>query len=76
MQPAIKQVWDVDLRAYGADKVWKQMNREGVEVAHFIVARLMRSLDLQVSYVARWYTPPSQTARRSARWTSESPRVF
>ena len=31
--PHIKRVWQVNLQAYGADKVWRQMNREGVEVA-------------------------------------------
>ena len=44
LQPAIKQVWDANLQAYGADKVWKQMNREDVEVARCTVERLMRRL--------------------------------
>ncbi len=47
LQPAIKQVWDANLQAYGADKVWKQMNREGVEVARCTVERLMRRLGLR-----------------------------
>lgn len=32
---------------YGADKVWKQMNREGIAVARCTVERLMRRLGLQ-----------------------------
>lgn len=32
---------------YGADKVWKQMNREGMAVARCTVERLMRRLGLQ-----------------------------
>ena len=34
-------------QVYGADKVWKQMNREGVKVARCTVERLMRRMGLQ-----------------------------
>lgn len=27
LMPKIEQVWNVNLQVYGADKVWKQMNR-------------------------------------------------
>jgi transposase InsO family protein len=40
-------VWNANLQVYGADKVWKQMNREGVEVARCTVERLMRRLGLR-----------------------------
>ena len=39
--PHIERVWQANLQVYGADKVWKQMNREGVEVARCTVERLM-----------------------------------
>jgi putative transposase len=39
--PQIERVWDANLRVYGADKVWKQMNREGITVARCTVERLM-----------------------------------
>jgi putative transposase len=29
--PKIEQVWNANFRVYGADKVWKQMNREGIQ---------------------------------------------
>ena len=45
--PVIKQVWNTNLQVYGADKVWKQMNREGVAVARCTVERLMRRLGLR-----------------------------
>ena len=45
--PAIERVWSENLQVYGADKVWMQMNREGVEVARCTVERLMRRLSLQ-----------------------------
>lgn len=35
------------MQVYGADKVWKQMNREGITVARCTVERLMRRLGLQ-----------------------------
>ena len=45
--PAIEQVWNANLQVYGADKVWKHMNREGTEVARCTVERLMRRLGLR-----------------------------
>ena len=45
--PQIERVWQVNLQAYGADKVWRQMNREGVKVARCTVERLMRRLGLR-----------------------------
>ena len=43
----IERVWQANMRVYGADKVWKQMNREGVVVARCTVERLMKRLGLQ-----------------------------
>ena len=37
----IKRVWQANLQVYGADKVWRQMNREGIAVARCTVERLM-----------------------------------
>ncbi len=45
--PKIEAVWNANLQVYGADKVWKQMNREGVRVARCTVERLMRSAGLR-----------------------------
>ena len=45
--PQVEQVWQANMQVYGADKVWKQMNREGVVVARCTVARLMRRLGLR-----------------------------
>jgi transposase InsO family protein len=44
--PQIKCVWDSNWQVYGADKVWKQMNREGIAVARCTVERLMRQQGL------------------------------
>ncbi len=45
--PHIERVWRDNLEVYGADKVWKQLNREDVWVARCTVERLMRGLGLQ-----------------------------
>ena len=43
----IDRVWRENFRVYGVRKVWRQLNREGIEVARCTVARLMRDLGLQ-----------------------------
>ncbi len=45
--PHIERVWQANMRVYGADKVWKQMNREGLSIARCTVERLMKRLGLQ-----------------------------
>lgn len=40
--PEIERVWSTNLCVYGADKVWKQLNREGLRTARCTVERLMR----------------------------------
>ena len=47
LMPQIDRVWQANLQVYGADKVWRQMNREGMPVARCTVERLMRQLGLQ-----------------------------
>ena len=44
--PQIERVWQSNLQVYGADKVWHQLNREGIDVARCTVERLMRRLGL------------------------------
>lgn len=43
----IERIWQANLQVYGADKVWRQMNREGIAVARCTVERLMRRLSLR-----------------------------
>jgi transposase InsO family protein len=38
----IERVWQANLRVYGADKVWRELGREGHAVARCTVERLMR----------------------------------
>ena len=45
--PRIERVWQANLQVYGADKVWRQMKREGTGVARCTVERLMNRLGLR-----------------------------
>ena len=45
--PQIQHVWQTNTQVYGADKVWYQLNREGITVARCTVERLMKRLGLQ-----------------------------
>ena len=45
--PEIERVWQANLQVYGADKVWRQLNREGIVVARCTVERLMRHQGLR-----------------------------
>ena len=40
--PQVQRVYDQNLRVYGADKVWRQLAREGTAVARCTIERLMR----------------------------------
>jgi transposase InsO family protein len=42
----IERVWQANLQVYGANKVWRQLRREGADVAHCTVERLMRKAGL------------------------------
>ena len=47
LMPQIQRVWEANMQVYGADKVWRQLAREGVTVARCTVERLMRKLGLR-----------------------------
>jgi hypothetical protein len=37
----VQRVYEANFRVYGARKVWRQLNREGIEVARCTVERLV-----------------------------------
>ncbi|MBX4935206.1 MULTISPECIES: IS3 family transposase [Rhizobium] len=43
----IRRVFEQNYRVYGVRKVWRQLKREGFDVARCTVTRLMRSMSLQ-----------------------------
>ena len=46
LMPQIERVWQSNMQVYGVDKVWHQLNREGIDVARCTVERLMKRLGL------------------------------
>ena len=44
---AIRRVWEENFQVYGVRKVWRQLRREGLDVARCTVARLMRRMGLK-----------------------------
>ena len=46
LMPQIERAWQSNMQVYGADKVWHQLNREGIDVARCTVERLMKRLGL------------------------------
>jgi putative transposase len=45
--PHTQRVWQANFQVYGADKVWRQLQREGIQVARCTVERLIRRLGLR-----------------------------
>lgn len=43
----VRRVWNENRQVYGARKVWRQLNREGLRVARCTVERLMRKQSLR-----------------------------
>ncbi len=47
LRPEIKRVWEDNFEVYGVRKVWRQLRREGTDVARCTVARLMARMGLK-----------------------------
>ena len=47
LREEVRRVWDANFQVYGVRKVWRQLKREGIEVARCTVARLMRQMGLK-----------------------------
>jgi putative transposase len=47
LKPEIERIWQANMQVYGADKVWRQLAREGTATARCTVERLMRRLGLR-----------------------------
>jgi arginine repressor len=46
LKAEIRRVWDANYQVYGARKLWRQLQREGIQVARCTVERLMSELGL------------------------------
>lgn len=47
LRSVIREVWDANEQVYGPRKVWKELLRQGVQVARCTVRRLMKELGLE-----------------------------
>jgi putative transposase len=47
LMPEIRRVWDENFAVYGAENLWRQLDREGSGVGRCTVERLMRSMGLR-----------------------------
>ncbi len=47
LKPEIERVYEENLSVYGVRKVWRQMRREGFDVARCTVARLMKNIGIE-----------------------------
>jgi putative transposase len=47
LMPEIERVWNENFQVYGVRKVWRQLRREGFDLARCTVARLMKRLGLR-----------------------------
>lgn len=55
LREQIERVWKENFGVYGARKVWRQLKREGVDVARCTVERLMGEMGLQGAVRGRRY---------------------
>jgi transposase InsO family protein len=65
--PKIQRVWRENFSVYGANKVWRQLRRENVEVARCTVERLMRRLGLRGAVRGRAFTRTTEADAAAAR---------
>lgn len=47
LRPEIERIFEENWRVYGVCKVWRQLDREGFDVARCTVARLMKDMGIQ-----------------------------
>lgn len=47
LRPEVLRVFEENWRVYGVRKVWRQLQREGFDVARCTIARLMKSMGIQ-----------------------------
>jgi transposase InsO family protein len=61
LRAAIQRVWDANEQVYGPRKVWRQLRREGVDVARCTIERLMRAMDLRGTVRGRAWKVTTQS---------------
>jgi transposase InsO family protein len=64
---AIRRVWDANFQVYGPRKVWRELRRQGVQVARCTVRRLMGALGLTGAVRGRAWVTTTQPAPAADR---------
>jgi transposase InsO family protein len=67
LRAAIQRVWDAHDQVYGADKVWRQLRRDGIRVPRCTVERLMRAMGLRGTVRGRAWTITTHAEPAAAR---------
>ena len=67
LRAAIQKIWDDNEQVYGAEKVWKQLRRDGESVARCTVERLMRHMGLRGAVRGRAWIVTTRTDDTAAR---------
>ena len=67
LRDEVTRVWKENYEVYGADKVWLELNRQGITTARCTVERLMRDLGLQGARCGRMVrtTVPGKDGQRA-----------
>jgi putative transposase len=70
LRPRSSASFEENFKVYGVRKVWRQMRREGFDVARCTVARLMKDMGLEgVIRGKKPERPRSRQGASHARWT-------
>jgi transposase InsO family protein len=67
LRAAIQRVWDDHQHVYGPRKVWRQLRREGIDVARCTVERLMHDMGLRGAVRGRAWTITTQSEPAGTR---------
>jgi putative transposase len=67
LRVAIQRIWDANEQVYGAEKVWRQLGRDGLRVARCTVERLMRAMGLRGAVRGRAWIVTTRTDVTAAR---------
>ena len=63
----IQRIWDENEQVYGAEKVWRQLRRDGHQVARCTVERLMRQMGLRGAVRGRAWIVTTRADDAAAR---------
>ena len=67
LRVAIQRVWDENHQVYGPRKVWRELRRQGIQVAHCTVRRLMKAMGLAGVVRGRAWVTTTHAAPDGAR---------